>query len=77
MVTCASVCTKKLVQRLKSVACGDAEMSQQTGNVLPYRVLADISIHLNAAKAYNAEDRRLRWTTYKNLSMWFNNWEQD
>ncbi len=71
-------CTyKKLGQQLKSVAYGDAKMSQQTGKILLYRVLAEVSINLNASKAYNAEDRQIRWTTYKNLFLWFNNWEQD
>jgi phage terminase large subunit-like protein len=24
-----------------------------------------------------AEDRRVRWTNYKNILMWFDNWEHD
>jgi hypothetical protein len=28
-------------------------------------------------KANNAEDRRIHWTKYQNIGMWFNNWEHD
>jgi hypothetical protein len=41
------------------------------------RVLCDSAVNLNAAKGKNWEDSRIRWTTYKNLSLWFDNWERD
>jgi len=40
-------------------------------------VLRDSAVNLNAAKGKNREDRRIRWTTYKNLLLWFDNWERD
>jgi len=40
-------------------------------------VLSDSAVNLNAAKGKNREDRRIRWTTYKNLLLWFDNWERD
>ena len=32
---------------------------------------------MNSAKHNNCEDRRIQWTTYKNLRMWFDNWGKD
>jgi hypothetical protein len=40
-------------------------------------VLKDTTVNLNACKTKNAEDRRIWWTNYKNLSLWFKNWEND
>ncbi len=31
--------------------------------------------NINAVKLNYAEDRRIRWTTYQNLDLWFNSWE--
>jgi hypothetical protein len=56
---------------------GDKETPHDTGHVLLRRVLADVAISLNASKTQSAEDRRIHWTTYKNLLMWFDNWERD
>ena len=47
------------------------------GNKLYYRVLKDTAIDMNSAKHNNCEDRRIQWTTYKNLQMWFDNWGKD
>jgi hypothetical protein len=30
---------------------------------------------MDAEKLNCAEDRRVRWTTYQNLDLWFNSWE--
>ena len=30
---------------------------------------------MNCAVAVPMEERQVRWTTYKNLSMWFDEWE--
>ena len=57
--------------------CGDQELPHDTGHTLLCRVLSEVAISLNASKTQSAEDRRIRWATYKNLSMWFDNWEQD
>ena len=41
------------------------------------RVLRDSAVSLNACKAKNKDDIRIKWTIYKNLSLWFHNWEHD
>lgn len=41
------------------------------------RILRDTAIDLNASKCNFAEDRRIQWTTKKNLSVWFDNWGND
>jgi hypothetical protein len=40
-------------------------------------VLRDSATNLGAQKADMAEDRRIGWTTYENLSLWFDNWENE
>jgi hypothetical protein len=37
-------------------------------------VLRDSAVNLNTA---NGKNRECRWTTYKNLSLWFDNWERN
>ncbi len=32
---------------------------------------------LSSGKVKNAEERRVRWTTYYNIKSWFDNWEND
>ena len=32
---------------------------------------------LSCGKVNNAEERRVRWTTYFNIKSWFDNWESD
>jgi hypothetical protein len=46
-------------------------------SVLFKRMQNDTAINLRRQKARNAEDRRIHWTTHKNISMWFDNWEED
>jgi hypothetical protein len=41
------------------------------------RVLDATAMDLRKTKGHNAEDRRVRWTKYKNISMRFDNWEND
>ena len=41
------------------------------------RVLHDLAVNLKAAKGKNRENSCIRWTTYKNLSLWFENWEHN
>ncbi len=41
------------------------------------RVLDATVMDLRKTKGHNAADRRVRWTKYKNILMWFNNWEND
>jgi hypothetical protein len=41
------------------------------------RVLSATAKDLDASTMHIAEDRRVRWTTVKNISSWFDNWEWD
>jgi hypothetical protein len=41
------------------------------------RVLCISAVNLKATKRTNHEDSRIRWTTYKNLSLWFDNCERN
>ena len=41
------------------------------------RVLDATAMDFRKTKRHNAEDRRVRWTKYKNILMWFDNWEHD
>jgi hypothetical protein len=38
-------------------------------------VVRDTAIDINAVRLNCAEDRRIRWTTYQNLALWFDSWE--
>ncbi len=38
-------------------------------------VVRDTAIDIKAAKLNFAKDRRIRWTTYQNLDLWFDSWE--
>jgi len=38
-------------------------------------VVRDTAIDINANKLNCEEDRRIRWTTYQNLGLWFDSWE--
>ncbi len=39
------------------------------------RVVRDTATDINADKLNCAEDRRIHWTTYQNLDLWFDSWE--
>jgi hypothetical protein len=41
------------------------------------RLLNTTATELSCGKVNNAEERRVRWTTYFNLKSWFDNWEND
>ena len=41
------------------------------------RVLISTAKYLDALKMEYCEDRRIRWTTYSNISLWFDSWEYD
>ncbi len=40
-------------------------------------MVRDTTTDLKAGKDKNAEDQRIRWTNYWNISQWFDNWEND
>ena len=69
---------KRLATRLRNVLRHNstAPIGSQDRDFLK-RVLKDTAVNLNAGKCKTVEDRRTRWTTYKNLCLWFDNWEHD
>ncbi len=72
-------CTfRKLRARIEKVVWGaDVQSDSRLAQHLLQHVLKDTSINLNVSKDSNVEDRRIRWTNYQNISMWFDNWERD
>ena len=40
------------------------------------RLCRDTAIDMKAEKMYFAEERRVKWTTFSNLELWFNSWEK-
>jgi hypothetical protein len=69
---------KRLATRLRNVLHHNstALIGSQDWDFLK-RVLKDTAVNLNPGKCKTVEDRRIRWTTYKNLCLWFDNWEHD
>ena len=41
------------------------------------RLLRKTDIYLAAIVQNPVEDRRIRWTTYSNLKLWFDSWKRD
>ena len=51
-------------------------ISSTEASTLLTRLLRDTAEDtMNADKLNCAEDRRIRWTTFQNLDLWFNSWE--
>ena len=44
-------------------------------NVSQWKRCLNTAIDINAKKLNCAEDRRIHWTTYQNLALWFDGWE--
>ena len=65
---------KKLRDRINRVMGRD---SHNLSFKLLDRILAETAIDLHCSKVNDVEERRILWTTYKNLKMWFNNWKLD
>ncbi len=66
---------KKLGKILQHVVYGEASEGEIQAHHLLARVMRDNNIELKAGKVKNAEDRRIRWTNYRNIAQWFKNWE--
>ena len=66
---------KKYGPLIFKVVYGDHEGAN--ASKLLKRVQRDTACNLNKRKSHNAEDRRIRWTNHRNISMWFDNWEHD
>ena len=62
---------KKMIPMLaKTFNIGTIEATRLLNRVVCYT-----ATNINAVKLNCAEDRRIRWTTYQNLDLWFNSWE--
>ena len=70
MGTCVFVHARNLVY-------GGAAEGETQAHHLIARVVRDFNTELKAGKVKNAEDRRILWTNYWNISQWFDNWEND
>ena len=55
----------------------DVPPSNHPNHWIMKRVTSATSLDLKATRAENAEERRIKWTTFKNLDMWFDNWTKD
>ncbi len=65
---------RKLAIRVNGVMKKETKtLSKQLLN----RLLAETAIDLLATKGRNVEERRILWTTYRNLKSWFDNWCRD
>jgi hypothetical protein len=50
--------------------------SQKAAEDILDHVVRDTAINLTNSKLHAAEERRIRWTTYQNLDLWFDSWER-
>ena len=69
---CAENRRGKLSQRLNAVF-GIESIPNHPNHMLLDRVLAATAIDLNAMRVESVEQRRILWTTFQNLDMWFDN----
>ncbi len=51
----------------------DVEMAQE----ILKRLARDTAIDMSSDELNFAEERRVRWTMYNNLDLWFNTWERE
>jgi hypothetical protein len=72
-------CTyRKLCACIEKVVCGiNVDSNPRLAQHLLQCVLKHSSNNLSVLKSKQVEDRRICWTNYKNISMWFDNWERD
>ena len=61
----------------KLSACVQACVGDNYSVTLLKHLMNKSAIDLFADKCQNAEVRRIQWTTYKNLKIWFENWSTD
>jgi hypothetical protein len=72
--SCGHENTRRVLSAKVNAAIGVEPCSN---NKLYYRVIRDTAMDMKAAKVNNVEDRRVQWTTHKNLKLWFENWGKD
>ena len=66
--------------RKKLAACVNQAMGKQFDKIeysLLNRLLKVTASDLLGGKATGAEERRIRWTSFRNLNQWFDNWGRD
>ena len=72
--SCGHENTRRVLSAKVNAAMG---VVAHSNNKLYYRVVRDTATDMRAAKVTNVEDRRVQWTTHKNLKLWFENWGKD
>jgi hypothetical protein len=70
-------CGHENTRRVLSAKVNAAMGFEASSNKLYYRVIRDTATDMKAVKVNNVEDRRVQWTTHKNLKLWFENWGKD
>ena len=56
---------------------GEVAEGETQAHHLLARVVRDTTTKLQAGKVKNAEDWRIRWTNYRNISQRFDNWKNN
>ena len=64
---------KKLNSQLIEVMGKDKDVSMKLLN----RILKETAVELLSKVTESVEDRRVKWTDYSNINIWFLNWEHD
>jgi len=72
----AAIERKQLVQTVNNVAAPLFDVPMYSNRLLQ-RILDNTDVMLSAGVQNIVEDRRIRWTTYSNLKLWFDSWGED
>jgi len=72
----AAIERKQLVQTVNNVAAPLFVVPMYSRRLLQ-RILGCTDVMLSAGVQNIVEDRRIRWTTYSNLKLWFDSWGED
>ncbi|KAL7483109.1 hypothetical protein ACHAW6_008757 [Cyclotella cf. meneghiniana] len=68
------ITSKILIEQLKK--CTKSVIALDRKHLLNC-LLQSTALELTSGRSNNAEERRVRWTTYFNIKSWFDNWERD
>ena len=66
---------KKLAMQVN--ACIGGDLAKNVNTSLMKKLLQETDVDLLYGKTQTAEDRRIKWTTYTHIKMWFDNWARD
>ena len=73
-----SECSRKMMMRRVNAVVGIADdVVLARKDRMFNRILKETGVNLNADASHAVEDRRIRWTTYNNLNVWFDSWEEN